>query len=337
MSAWNTEFPAIAAALAKARRNHRTGQAYLFVGDNSAQLEAFALGWARTAACLTETANGDACGQCRNCRLFDQGEYSECYRLAPQSKSRIITTDAMREFDRQLSLSAPPGMLKVGVIQEADCMGVEAQNAFLKTLEEPPPGTMLILTTTLARRLLPTIRSRCQTVLLLHNRTDYSKTTPADFLDTLATMRRGAGTRVAFNAVAAFTRIFGSLHQQAETTVSENWDPQWDEAAGNDSSLRKRLAEQKLVKTETEYLRLRGTLLDALLAWFQQRYLLAAGTPDNALPQPEFRDRMARSATPSLDEAEEDIRNVQTYLHALHANVTEEIALNALCLSICRK
>ena len=336
---WKADFPAIAASLEKARARGRAGQAYLFVGDHAERLMTFAKGWALTAACAEPDAEGRACGKCPNCRLALHGNYPELYVLAPLSKSRIITIDAIREFDHKLSLSAPRGMLKVGIISEAECLGQDAQNAFLKTLEEPPANTMLLLLTTRPKGLLPIIRSRCQNVLMLRNRTDYREAVPAEFLALLPKLRRGAGTQVAFAASAAMGRCFSALRAQAEENVRESWDPQWDEVAANDKSIAKQLEETRVTKIETEYMRLRTKLLETIQAWFQQRYLMAAGVPKEALPQPEFLEvcPTAPDGVPSIAEAEEGCRAVETFIASLRANVEEGLCLDALCLEICRK
>jgi DNA polymerase-3 subunit delta' len=86
--------------------------------------------------------------------------------LEPQSKSRQITIDEIRDLIRQLSQTSFAGGWKVGVILCADRLGAEASNAFLKTLEEPSARTLLILITDEPQALLPTISSRCQRISL---------------------------------------------------------------------------------------------------------------------------------------------------------------------------
>ena len=334
---WSDEFPQVARALAKAKLHGRTGQAYLLIGDSTEQLERFAIGWAQTAACTNSLPDGMPCGHCRNCRCLQDGNYSELVRLAPESKSRIIPVDAMHEFERKIILAVPEGMLKIGLIVEADCMKSEAANAFLKTLEEPPRDVMLLLLTTHPQRLLPTIHSRCQKVLLLNNKFEYDKLVPEEYLQTLATLHRNAGTRIALRAVAALQELFGTLQAKAKETVEANWDPQWDDLAAEDKSLRKQVEKQKTDKIATEYLRLREVYLNTLQAWFQQRYLVAAGVPEATLPQPEFLPYAKDAATPRLEEAEEDNLAVSTFLRALKANVPEELDLAAFALQVCRK
>lgn len=95
-----------------------------------------------------------------------EGEFVRIVR--PKSKSRRIVVDQMRDIEKPLHLSAPDGTWKVGVVIDADRMGEEAANAFLKTLEEPPPDCLLLLLTTAPARLLPTILSRCVEISLFN-------------------------------------------------------------------------------------------------------------------------------------------------------------------------
>ncbi|MEM9079308.1 MAG: hypothetical protein AAGC74_01300 [Verrucomicrobiota bacterium] len=97
-----------------------------------------------------------------------QGEFVRIIR--PQSKSRRILIEEVRELEKPLYLAAPEGTWKVGVVVDAERMNESAANAFLKTLEEPPPASLLLLLTTNPERLLPTILSRCVELSLLEKK-----------------------------------------------------------------------------------------------------------------------------------------------------------------------
>ena len=96
----------------------------------------------------------------------DQFEHPDLFHLRPSGKMRIITADNTRALISELNRSSNQGGCKVALIHEADRMRKEAANAFLKTLEEPPPGTYIVLATTKPYSTLPTIRSRCLQVRL---------------------------------------------------------------------------------------------------------------------------------------------------------------------------
>lgn len=92
--------------------------------------------------------------------------HPDFHQAAPESKSRRIVTDQIRELEQALHMKPLAGASKVAVIHDADRLQPQAANAFLKTLEEPPTGSHILLTTTLRDAVLTTILSRCITVPL---------------------------------------------------------------------------------------------------------------------------------------------------------------------------
>lgn len=91
----------------------------------------------------------------------DPFSHPDVHTVEPESKSRRIVVDQIRELERQLQMRSSRGGLKVGVIFDADRLQPQASNAFLKTLEEPPAQSHLILVSALPDQLLETILSRC--------------------------------------------------------------------------------------------------------------------------------------------------------------------------------
>jgi DNA polymerase III delta prime subunit len=242
----NNRFPRIATLLGAAVHNERAGHAYLFVGDSPDLLAECAKAWAQARSCQASREDGTPCGQCRNCLLIERDTCPELYVLKPRSKSRAIVVDRIREFEHQLGLTVEKGRLKVGLIQEAECMNPQAQNAFLKTLEEPPPRTLLLLTTTNPRRLLPTIRSRCQQLSLLQNQRDYALALEGELPAILSELRAESGAGVALRAATTLCERFSCLRDRAAKEAEESADPRWEQAAEDDAQPRKQLeTEQK--------------------------------------------------------------------------------------------
>ena len=96
----------------------------------------------------------------------ETGIHPDLFHLRPTGKARIITVEKTRELISIINRTSNQGGCKVAIIHEADRMRKEAANAFLKTLEEPPPDTFILLTTSRPYSLLATIRSRCLLVRL---------------------------------------------------------------------------------------------------------------------------------------------------------------------------
>ncbi len=120
-------------------------------------------GW--TAALVLCTGSGAApCGQCHACRRASLGQHPDLIRVHPLETSTQIRIEQVRELGAELALTAHQGGYKVGILSPADSMNRFAANALLKTLEEPPPRTLLMLVASQPSRLPATILSRCQRV-----------------------------------------------------------------------------------------------------------------------------------------------------------------------------
>ena len=144
----------------------RLAHAYLFIGHQLEELEALAQTLAKTLNCRqpVRSDNGmaiDCCDQCLNCRKISHGNHADVHWVRPESKSRIISVEQMRELMREIHLKPTEADYKTAVVVAADRLNVQAANALLKTLEEPPAKSVLILTTTEPQRLVDTVLSRC--------------------------------------------------------------------------------------------------------------------------------------------------------------------------------
>jgi DNA polymerase III subunit delta' len=161
-------------ALGLLRRSLGTGRvahAYAFIGPEGSGRTTAALGFAQ--ALLCEHGGGSeptACGACRACRMVETRAHPDLHVIEPTPPShnpkgaRAIRIDAIRELERQASLRAVMGSRKVFILADADRMTGDSPQAFLKTLEEPPAHTVLILVLGRARAVPATVLSRCQLV-----------------------------------------------------------------------------------------------------------------------------------------------------------------------------
>jgi DNA polymerase-3 subunit delta' len=113
-------------------------------------------------------AEADACGACPECRNVAAGHHPDVRVTAPQAKTRgaaeKIYIEQIRTLQQEIALRPMAGRMKIFVVDDADRLVEQAANAFLKTLEEPPDSSLLILVTAFPDRLLTTIRSRCRAV-----------------------------------------------------------------------------------------------------------------------------------------------------------------------------
>jgi DNA polymerase-3 subunit delta' len=104
------------------------------------------------------------CGECAGCRRVAAGQHPDLMFVRPSEDSQQIRIEQVRELSEELALTSHSGRYKVGLVSPADALNRFAANALLKTLEEPPPRTLLILVATQPSRLPATILSRCQRI-----------------------------------------------------------------------------------------------------------------------------------------------------------------------------
>jgi DNA polymerase-3 subunit delta' len=153
----------IRARLRDAAARNRLAHALLLTGPAGIgkSLVAFEL----AARLLCERTDTAPCGECTRCTQVRAGTHPDLVRIGLVTGKKEISIEAVRQLKRVMLMRAVGNARKVGVIDDADRLSIAAQNALLKLLEEPPRGTHLILVTPSVRALLPTIRSRCETVL----------------------------------------------------------------------------------------------------------------------------------------------------------------------------
>jgi DNA polymerase III subunit delta' len=136
----------------------------IFSGLDGVGKRQTAIALAQALNCLTPVAEGpggrDACGTCPSCRKITRGHHPDVRTVGPED-SGSIKIEQIREVVGQTAYRPFEGRYRVVVIDNADLMGEDAQNALLKTLEEPPPRNVFVLVTMRPATLLATIRSRC--------------------------------------------------------------------------------------------------------------------------------------------------------------------------------
>ncbi len=148
--------------LTRAVRADKICHAYLIAGPEGCGKRTLAREMACALVC--ETRAFPSCGECGPCRRMAAGNHPDVTEI--EAEGKYIKIDQLREYAKALHYHSFEGGYKVGIIPECEMMREEAQNAFLKTLEEPPPDTVLILTTTNLSKIVPTIQSRCQLIRL---------------------------------------------------------------------------------------------------------------------------------------------------------------------------
>ena len=149
----------ITTTLKNAIKNNQLAHAFLFCGPRGVGKTTCARILAKTINCENQTADGEACNTCNSCISFDAGTSLNIHELDAASNNSV---DDIRSLVEQVRFAPQAGKYKVYIVDEVHMLSSSAFNAFLKTLEEPPPYAIFILATTEKHKILPTILSRCQ-------------------------------------------------------------------------------------------------------------------------------------------------------------------------------
>lgn len=340
--AW-TDFPNAGQSVALLRRSlerGRLGHAYLFTGEDVGLLERLARELALTVNCQRTGATAgipsEACGSCSSCRRIREGLHPDVHWLRAESKSRVIRVEQVRSLIQAVQLKPTEARLKVGVMVDADRLHPTAANAFLKTLEEPPAASLLLLLSTEPGRLLETILSRC---LRLNFAGESAGTLGTE--EMRAWLRGFAGVlehpprsllaryRLLDDLLQRLTELRGS----AETDVEARSPAQRFTEA--EASLREQWEEEAKAAAEAEYRQRRSQTLRLLQWWFRDVWLLALGQGTERLAFPELGPQtaaVARRLDP--DRAQANLQLLEETQTLLHTNVQEALALEVALLRL---
>lgn len=149
----------ITTTLKNAINNNQLAHAFLFCGPRGVGKTTCARILGKTINCENRTPEGEACNECNSCISFDKGTSLNIHELDAASNNSV---DDIRSLVDQVRFAPQAGKYKVYIVDEVHMLSASAFNAFLKTLEEPPPFAIFILATTEKHKILPTILSRCQ-------------------------------------------------------------------------------------------------------------------------------------------------------------------------------
>jgi DNA polymerase-3 subunit delta' len=311
----------------------RLGHAYLFQGSRIEELERVARTLAKTLSCENpvRAATGaaiDCCDRCPTCRKIDEETHPDVQWIRPESKTRIVRIEQIRDLLQTVYLKPTASPIKVGVIVEADRLNAQAANAFLKTLEEPPGDSILILLTVEPQRILETILSRCLRLNLSgeaprHLETEYVEWLRG-FTETAAQSQSSLlGRYKVLSAILsrltsikeAITKALTKrspleIHDDVETALKEKWE------------------DELLAAIEAEYRRQRGELLAGLQWWMRDVWLLAHNLGGDLLTYPalaKVASVVAHRVT--VQQAGENLDILEKLQRQLTSNVQEALAL----------
>ena len=317
--------------LGKAATARRPAHAYLLVGPDRVGKSALARAFAEALNCHT-TEDERPCGRCQSCRLFASGGHPDFMMIGrdTEKRRRSIPIEAVRQLQHDASLSAHLGGFKVYVIVDAEDLSLPAIDALLKTLEEPAPRVVLVLTATETGLLPATVVSRCQVVklgLVASERISEAlrargvEAERADLLAHLAAGRPGW----AFDAAADSGALAGREEALAEIAALD--------AGGRVERLKQA---ERFAQEHTKSLEVTARRIESILTWWRDVLLVRSGCEElvvNWDRMPQLRERAARL---SVEEVRAAIGAIEAARQQLDENVQPRLALELLALSLPR-
>ena len=330
--------------LRRSLANGRLGHAYLLSGPRGIGKRTLAIELARAVNCETAgpgaglglpgvvDADGDGppCGVCRRCRLIAEDKHPEVRVVGVQPPHKVIRVADVESIQADAALRPADAYRKVYVIQHAELLHVDAANRLLKTIEEPPPSVMLVLTTVDPEATLETIVSRCQHIRLRPLPADRlahelgSQGLPPERAELLAALAEGAVGRAL--ALAADDRVL----ERRSRALDE-----LDGLLGADRVERLTYA-RALGDTWTKNPDGVRETLQTWLRWWRDVLLVQRGTPGRVV-NVDYRaalERHAGSVTPAV--AAEAITRIRDTLLMLDQNVNARLALDVALLDLPR-
>lgn len=332
----------------------RLGHAYLFSGQELAELETLALTLAKTLNCLDPVRKSgdavDSCDKCLSCQKIEHGNHADVLWVRPESKMRVIKMNQVVRRDDSparvllefVNLKPTESEYKVGIIVAADRMNEQAANAFLKTLEEPPAKSILVLLTTEPQRILETIFSRC--LRLNFGGDSERQLSPAQkewltgFSDAAAAEQKSLLGR--YRLMDVLLKKLNELKTGIEGKLTEQSPLQRYKEAEKD--LQERWEDELKAAIEAEYRRQRSELIAVLQWWLRDVWVRKVESPkpkvqsrsQGLLRFPELGGSERVAERISAAEALENLQVIEQIQRWLYTNVQEALALEVGLLKL---
>ncbi|MSU56677.1 MAG: DNA polymerase III subunit [Pedosphaera sp.] len=326
------------ALLQRSLERGRLGHAYLFTGQQLDELEALARTLAKTLNCAQPVKAGgvavDGCDTCANCRKTDAQTHPDVHWVRPESKSRVILIEQLRELMQAVNLKPAEGGYKVAIIVAADRLNASAANAFLKTLEEPPSRSVLILLSIEPQRLLETILSRCLRLNFTGEGRARFDATQMEWLGKFSAMAAGEQKSLLgrYRLMDVLLQKLTELKERVEESLTARSPlEQYPDA---EKDLREKWEEELKASVEAEYRRQRGEMLLLVQWWLRDVWLLSLAAGAGLLNFPNVSETRTVAARLSPERARENLRVLEQTQRLLHTNVQEALALEVGLLKL---
>lgn len=300
--------------------------AYILNGERGSGKKLLANLFAMSLQCQNRDEDGDACGRCQSCKQAVSGNQPDIIRVTHEKPTTISVDDIREQVNNDIQIKPYSSPYKIYIIAEADMMSVQAQNALLKTIEEPPEYAVIILLTENAETLLPTIRSRC-VMLKLRNIKD--QLVKKYLMEQMEIPDYKADVCVAFaqgnmgKAIAlATSEYFNEIKEEAVHLLRNIDDMQVEELMG-------------AVKKCSAYKMNISDYMDVIAIWYRDVLIYkATKNVDRVVFSDQMRYIKDRAKKSSYEGIENILEGLEKAKARLKANVNFELTMELLLLTI---
>ena len=303
-------------------RTNKVSNAYLFAGPPNIGKEFVAVNFAKALNCVEGSVRhfpyADACDRCISCRKIDDSNHPDVWIIRPEGAWMKI--DQIRRLQRQISRRPMEGRYKVYILTDVERMNLPAANSFLKTLEEPPGASVLILLTSNYSALLLTIRSRCQLVR-------FFLIPPTVLQNQLIEKLKLTETKAKQITLLSGGKVGKALELAKEENIN------------TETTIPNILKRPQLIEIFkiTENLNNQPESLDILLTWFRDILLVKQGCNAEMLTYPDKFNELAQLASGySRIQIQDAIKTIMETKNLLQRNVNSTLALEVMALKLIR-
>ena len=297
--------------------------AYLIHGEKGTGKKMLAGLFAKTLQC--EAGGTDPCGTCRSCIQCDSGNQPDIIWITHEKPTVISVDDIREQVNNDIIIKPYSSRYKIYIIPEAELMNPQAQNALLKTIEEPPEYAIIMLLTNNLDKMLPTILSRCITLNLK----------PVGELDMMEYLSRMGIPQAKAKFCVGFA--FGNLGKAVRLATSE----EYNEIKHDCVQILKDINRMEIydlidaVKKMSKYKLDIYDYLDIMMMWYRDILMLkVSGSPDKLLFKEEYATLKQQANYISYEGIENVLKALDKVKVRLEANVNFDIAMELLLLTI---
>lgn len=300
--------------------------AYILNGEKGSGKKLLANLFAMSLQCDNRLEDGDACGKCRSCSQALGGNHPDIIRVHHEKPTTISVDEIREQVNQDILIKPYNGKYKIYIIPDGDLMSVQAQNAILKTIEEPPEYAVIMILTENAENLLPTIRSRC-VMLKLRNIKD--RLIKKYLMEQMEIPDYQADICVAFAQ--------GNMGRAISLATSEHFNEIKEEAIRLLRNIDHMELEElvEAVKKCSEFRLDIGDYLDVLAIWYRDVLIYkATKSIDRVVFSDQMRPIRERASKSSYEGLENILEAIEKAKARIKANVNFELTMELLLLTI---